>query len=1092
MKYNSIFLLVCCCRTALVDLGLNDVDPGLAPEGARCDDDSLCVNQKCMPVAALTIGPLSCPEGCKGHGMCNSKGHCHCDIGYAPPFCDIPGAGGSIDSGPGSNSEDATSAWLTFLYVVLLLLVPLALVIVFVYYKTKKDDWKLLVEKAKPRKRLTEAEIGASFVTTTEAAASGGGPKSGTSSPTQALLPHVDTSTSALSTVMSEKVQGEASAATSRPKSGLFASISKKRPNFMQNLAKSISLPSPKLRAAMKQQKTVATYEIKVEHQVPREDLSSPSSEDEMVKTSSKDSVLFIKEEKVNVQTVTTTVEQQPPLTVSKSLTTFGTRPIRSTMPMSSSFRSASLTSANSEVTNAIAQLKKVKATTTTSPTRTTPPTASSTTTSPTSSTASNLVLSSLSPTSASAALSVAVDKSSGSFYSQDPKLAFPHSSSFAGRVMTAFTPASTTKAASKVGSSQSAGSLSSNATSAAAATGTKTADTSSLGNNGLKAITIKSDTKFQQDAVTASKTKKAPPPPPKPISLKQQPQNKTSKDATSVKKSPSPPKTSPATEVAPTAAAKVTPTPSPTTTTATTMPLLSKTSTLPSRTTSGSEKKPTSMMSKSSTLPLVPTRPVIGKPIFQTATPSAASLISKSHSTGVSHSSILTHKDRPELDNLIKPLKDRASRGVVFCDPLTLPSPTNPNNPPIIHLQPKTVTTPPAVTSPAISVTFPINPITEAATSEVKAVVVSSVITPTWSTEPKAVTSNIVLCHIDDTDSAPSSEAGSPKKAVIEAAPIASPEESDMVPDKAAKSNKGLSKLKSKLVKRSQSEKKERRLSKDLQQQQQLVESGLSSPTSSVRSQEAPPRPERGQLRKLDISGPILQTNVEMKGNFIPVSRFSESDTESKPAASTRSTDSPSPSHKKAKAPQPPPVVPRRSDKSPSRSEKKASKRPSSIATTRPSRPSAPPPRPPPQRPNVGGSPTRSDTSSLASNDSSSIILMTSSKKPQPAKIDSAPMAVVRATASTTTTYSEAAAGSRVSPVTSPLSLDDFDTPLSSPIMARRSPDALSTTSSSDGDLMREILAGLDTTVKDEVSTLMRKKNKNKKAVEEANSSSN
>jgi len=61
---------------------------------------------------------------------------------------------------------------------------------------------------------------------------------------------------------------------------------------------------------------------------------------------------------------------------------------------------------------------------------------------------------------------------------------------------------------------------------------------------------------------------------------------------------------------------------------------------------------------------------------------------------------------------------------------------------------------------------------------------------------------------------------------------------------------------------------------------------------------------------------------------------------------------------------------------------------------------------------------------------------------------------------------------------------LDDFDTPLSSPIIARRSPDALSTASSSDGDLMREILKDLDTEVKDEVSTLMRKKNKNKKKI--------
>ena len=77
------------CRTALVDLGLDDVDPGLSPEGSRCADDSLCVNRKCMPVASLTIGPLSCPSGCHGRGVCNSRGHCHCDPGWAPPDCQV-------------------------------------------------------------------------------------------------------------------------------------------------------------------------------------------------------------------------------------------------------------------------------------------------------------------------------------------------------------------------------------------------------------------------------------------------------------------------------------------------------------------------------------------------------------------------------------------------------------------------------------------------------------------------------------------------------------------------------------------------------------------------------------------------------------------------------------------------------------------------------------------------------------------------------------------------------------------------------------------------------------------------------------------
>ena len=69
----------------------------------------------------------------------------------------------------------------------------------------------------------------------------------------------------------------------------------------MQNFAKNISLPSPKLRAAVK---SMATYEIKVEHQVPKlsEDIVSPMSsagsspgEEQKVKTSSKDSVIFIK-----------------------------------------------------------------------------------------------------------------------------------------------------------------------------------------------------------------------------------------------------------------------------------------------------------------------------------------------------------------------------------------------------------------------------------------------------------------------------------------------------------------------------------------------------------------------------------------------------------------------------------------------------------------------------------------------------------------------------------------------------------------------------------------------------------------------------
>ena len=388
-------------------------------------------------------------------------------------------------------------------------------------------------------------------------------------------------------------------------------------------------------------------------------------------------------------------------------------------------------------------------------------------------------------------------------------------------------------------------------------------------------------------------------------------------------------------------------------------MPLLSKTSTLPWGGTSPSEEKKPSLP-KSSTLPLVPSKLVIGRPVLQTATPTASALISKSHSTGVSQSSILAvGKDNVDSSGsggvacsgvLTKP--SRASRGVVFCDPLTLPSPTNPNNPPIIHIQrqvepPPIVTTPPKPSPPAKSVTSPVSTVStkpvEAKATKVD--VVAAVITPTWTTVPKAVASDIVLSHIDDTDSG-SDGATSPKKAV--AAPMASPEKAlevstavasttttACVAGSASSTDKAtaktsLSKLKSKLVKRSQSEKKERKISKD-----QLSDSGLSSPTSSVKSNEPPVRPERldrGHLTKLDISGPILQPNFDVKAtiNLLPVCRSVDATpTETEPTSTTTvaasavtSTASNSPSqNKKVKASQPPPITPRKHAKSPTSS---------------------------------------------------------------------------------------------------------------------------------------------------------------------------
>lgn len=65
----------------------------------------MCVNQKCMAVSSLREGGVvgGCPENCNGNGVCNSKGHCHCNPGFAYPSCDSPGTGGSEDSGPATD-----------------------------------------------------------------------------------------------------------------------------------------------------------------------------------------------------------------------------------------------------------------------------------------------------------------------------------------------------------------------------------------------------------------------------------------------------------------------------------------------------------------------------------------------------------------------------------------------------------------------------------------------------------------------------------------------------------------------------------------------------------------------------------------------------------------------------------------------------------------------------------------------------------------------------------------------------------------------------------------------------------------------------
>ncbi|XP_013913524.1 PREDICTED: disintegrin and metalloproteinase domain-containing protein 33-like [Thamnophis sirtalis] len=73
-------------------------DPGLVMTGTKCGDGLVCKDQRCQNASFFELD--KCISKCHGHGVCNSNQNCHCDPGWAPPFCEKPGLGGSVDSGP--------------------------------------------------------------------------------------------------------------------------------------------------------------------------------------------------------------------------------------------------------------------------------------------------------------------------------------------------------------------------------------------------------------------------------------------------------------------------------------------------------------------------------------------------------------------------------------------------------------------------------------------------------------------------------------------------------------------------------------------------------------------------------------------------------------------------------------------------------------------------------------------------------------------------------------------------------------------------------------------------------------------------------
>ncbi|XP_058535555.1 disintegrin and metalloproteinase domain-containing protein 33 isoform X1 [Ochotona princeps] len=74
------------------------LDLGLVEAGTQCGPGMVCQDRSCQNVSFPEL--QRCAAACHHRGVCNSNGNCHCSPGWAPPFCDKPGLGGSVDSGP--------------------------------------------------------------------------------------------------------------------------------------------------------------------------------------------------------------------------------------------------------------------------------------------------------------------------------------------------------------------------------------------------------------------------------------------------------------------------------------------------------------------------------------------------------------------------------------------------------------------------------------------------------------------------------------------------------------------------------------------------------------------------------------------------------------------------------------------------------------------------------------------------------------------------------------------------------------------------------------------------------------------------------
>ncbi|XP_031449494.1 disintegrin and metalloproteinase domain-containing protein 21-like isoform X2 [Phasianus colchicus] len=117
-------------------IGMPVADSGAVEDGTTCGSNKICIERTCTNISVLNY---DCNiTKCHNRGVCNNLRNCHCEYGWAPPYCEREGFGGSIDSGPPPAKQIFQRSRIGLVGLVF----PVVLgVILALYYKKEIGEW---------------------------------------------------------------------------------------------------------------------------------------------------------------------------------------------------------------------------------------------------------------------------------------------------------------------------------------------------------------------------------------------------------------------------------------------------------------------------------------------------------------------------------------------------------------------------------------------------------------------------------------------------------------------------------------------------------------------------------------------------------------------------------------------------------------------------------------------------------------------------------------------------------------------------------------------------------------------------------------